>query len=210
MNINKISWNSRCSFLLLFFFWHSYYWSHYETEMYIFSIHLFTNFGLLLILSCLIYPLFCIQNYANPITTLKNYHVGENMLLSEWCIFWCAVWGTWFGVYFAKLVLGFLLGKAICGQMIIPIWKIKFPTQVQWLPSIDVHLQSNFTMSFRFSMMKFTLHLVPHFYVDKAVFSTLQVADEKAYCPASLVFNKNVKTDSNLITECRTTFCKAK
>jgi len=58
--------------------------------------------------------------------------------------------------------------------------------------------------------MKLTLHLVPPFYVDKAVFSMLEVADKKAYCSASPVFNKNVKTDSNLIIEYRTTFSKAK
>lgn len=58
--------------------------------------------------------------------------------------------------------------------------------------------------------MKFTLHLVPHLYVDKAVFSMLQVAYEKAYCPASPLFNKNMKTDSNLIIGYKTTFSKAK
>lgn len=58
--------------------------------------------------------------------------------------------------------------------------------------------------------MKFTLHLVRHSYVGKAAFSTLQVEDKKAYCSASPIFNKNMKPDSNLIIEYRTTFSNAK
>ena len=104
----------------------------------------------------------------------------------------------------------FLLEKAICGQMIIPIWKIKSPTQVQWLPSVDIHLQYQFTVLFWFSKMKFTLHLVRHSYAGKAAFSTLQVEDKKAYCSASPIFNKNMKPDSNPIIEYRTTFSNAK
>lgn len=52
--------------------------------------------------------------------------------------------------------------------------------------------------------MKFTFHLLPYLYVDKAAFSASD--SKKAYCSVLPVFNKSMKTDTNLIIEYRTTF----
>lgn len=94
-------------------------------------------------LSDVMYSELCKSNYYSQKLPCKRKYVVVRLVHFLICYFG--------GIYFTKLMLECLPEDGICSQMIIPIWKVKTHTQVshtQWLSKVDIHLPSQFTVSF--------------------------------------------------------------